>query len=201
MALSSKITPFLWFPDPLALTAAEFYVSLFNASPNPHRTKSAIVSKSIYTKSALQELETKDPAEPQHPSPGSILTVNFSLCGQDFITLNGPHVPDKPQNTLFPFNESISFSIDCENQEEIDYFWDVLTKDGGKVIECGWCKDKFGVTWQVVPRRLRELMDPEGEGAEAGGQVKEKVAGAMMKMKKLDIQGLEDAAKEAREGK
>ena len=190
MALSSKISPFLWFPTPLALTAAEFYVSLFNASPNPHRLKSAIAGKSI---------STEDIAQKQHPSAGSVLTVNFSLCGQDFIALNGPHMPDKPHNTLFPFNESISFSIECDSQEEIDFFWDGLTKDGGKTIECGWCKDQFGVRWQVVPKRLRELMDPEGEGKEAGGQVKVKVAAAMMKMKKLDIQGLEDAANEARQ--
>jgi len=76
-----------------------------------------------------------------------------------------------------------------------------MIKDGGKVIDCGWCKDKFGVAWQVVPKRLRELMDPEGEGAEAGGMVREKVAEAMMKMKKMEIQPLEDAAKEARQGK
>ena len=200
MALS-KISPFLWFPEPLALTAAEFYVSLFNGSPNPDRAKSTIGGKSTYAESAVRELDAKDRPEPQHPRPGQIMTVNFSLCGQTFVALNGPNLPDKPQNSLFPFNEAISFSIDCDSQEEIDYFWDGLIKDGGKMIECGWCTDKFNVTWQVVPRRLRELMDPEGEGAEAGGQVREKVAGAMMKMKKLDVQVLEDAAKDARVGK
>ncbi|KAK5083308.1 hypothetical protein LTR70_008145 [Exophiala xenobiotica] len=198
MALTSKITPFLWFPHPFALTAAEFYVSLFNSSPSPHTSKSAIVSKSTYTKSTTQELEAhKD--TPRHPPAGSVLIVQFSLCGQNFLALNGPYLPDQPQNSLFPFNEAISFSIECETQEEIDYYWDGLTKDGGKTIDCGWCKDKFGVAWQVVPRRLRELMDPDGEGAEACGMVREMVAGAMMKMKKMEIEALEDAAKEARE--
>ncbi len=194
MALSSKISPFLWFPDPLALEAAEFYVSLFNDSPNPHRTKSTIDSKTTYTKSTEEVLESKGAAP--HPNAGSIMSVEFNLCGQDFKALNGPHMPDRPQNSLFPFNEAISFFIDCDSQEEIDYFWDRLTKDG-KEIECGWCKDKYGVCWQVVPRRLRELTNAEGVEA----QVKEKVTAAMMKMKKLDIQGFEDAANEARKGK
>lgn len=194
MALSSKITPFLWFPNPLALEAAQFYVSLFNDSPNPHREKSSIGSKTTYTKSSEEVFEEKKTPYP-HPSAGSVMSVDFTLCGQDFKALNGPHLPDKPQNSLFPFNEAISFWIDCENQEEVDYFWDRLTKDG-KVIECGWCKDKYGVCWQVVPRRLRELTNAEGVEA----KVKNAVTGAMMRMKKLDIQGFEDAAKEAREG-
>ena len=193
MALSSKISPFLWFPDPLALEAAEFYVSLFNDSPNPHRAKSTIGTKTTYTKSSEEILESKNVTP--HPPPGSIMSVDFTLCGQDFKALNGPNVPDKPQNSLFPFNEAISFWIDCENQEEVDYFWDRLTK-GGKEIECGWCKDKYGVCWQVVPSRLSELTDAEGVET----KVKEKVTAAMLGMKKLDIQGFEDAAKEAREG-
>ena len=194
MALSSKISPFLWFPNPLALEAAEFYVTLFNNSPNPHHAGSAIGSKTTYTKATEEVLESK--GIPPHPPAGSIMSVDFTLCGQAFKALNGPHMPDKPQNSLFPFNESISFWIDCENQEEVDYFWDKLTS-GGKEIECGWCKDKYGICWQVVPRRLRELTNAEG----VEDQVKEKVIAAMMRMKKLDIQGFEDAAKEAREGK
>lgn len=201
MAFTSKITPFLWFPNPLAQEAADFYVSLFNNSPNPHREKSTIVRKTTYPKSTISDLESRDPPEPAHPAAGSVLTVDFSLCGQNFIALNGPHMPDRPQNSLFPFNESVSFSIECENQDEVDYFWNKLTGEGGKAVECGWCADKYSVSWQVVPRRLRELMDDGGEGGEAGGMVREMVAAAMMKMKKLDIQALEEAAEKARGGK
>lgn len=129
------------------------------------------------------------------------MTVNFTLAGQSFTALNGPHLPENPQNTLFPFNESISFTIDCEDQEEVDYFWEAITKDGGKEVECGWCKDKFGVCWQVVPKNFREMAEGEGVGGEKAEEVKERVTAAMLKMKKFDIKALEDAAREAMEDK
>ena len=108
------------------------------------------------------------------------MTVSFELDGRAFIALNGgPH---------FQFNEAVSFMIDCVTQEDVDYYWSRLTADGGKESQCGWLKDKFGVSWQVAPRRLAELLrDPDR--AKAG-----RVMQAMMQMKKIDIAALELAA-------
>lgn len=108
------------------------------------------------------------------------MTVSFELDGRAFIALNGgPH---------FQFNEAVSFMIDCASQEDVDYYWSRLTADGGKESQCGWLKDKFGVSWQVAPRRLPELLrDPDREKA---GRVMQ----AMMQMKKIDIAALERAA-------
>lgn len=111
---------------------------------------------------------------------GPALTVAFTLDGQDFVGLNG--------GPVHPFTEAVSFVIDCETQEEIDRYWETLTADGGQPGDCGWLKDRFGLSWQVVPRRLPELLtDPDPARAQRAMQ-------AMMQMHKLDIAVLEAAA-------
>jgi predicted 3-demethylubiquinone-9 3-methyltransferase (glyoxalase superfamily) len=123
-----KIAPFLWF-DGQAEQAAKFYTSVFK--------KSKIVKVARYPKGS--------------PGPvGTVMTVDFRIEGQKFIALNGG-----PQ---FKFNEAVSFVVNCKTQREVDYFWRKLTVNGGKEVQCGWLKDKFGVTWQVVPEILGDLM-------------------------------------------
>jgi predicted 3-demethylubiquinone-9 3-methyltransferase (glyoxalase superfamily) len=112
------------------------------------------------------------------PAPaGTVLTIDFQLDGVDFTALNG--------GPLFKFTEAVSFIIDCDTQAEVDYYWDKLL-EGGQPSQCGWLKDKFGLSWQVVPKRLTELLDKDK--ARAG-----RVMQAMMKMVKLDIKTLEEA--------
>lgn len=153
----SKITPFLWYES-----QAEEAMNLYT---------------SIFKNSKVGRVARYGDAGPG-PS-GSVMTAEFSLDGQDFIALNaGP---------LFKFTEAISFVIDCKDQEEVDYFWDKLTADGGKPSMCGWLKDKFGLSWQVVPSRLTELM-LDKNAAKA-----KKVTEAMMQMTKIDIKKLEEA--------
>jgi predicted 3-demethylubiquinone-9 3-methyltransferase (glyoxalase superfamily) len=152
-----KITPFLWF-DTQAEEAMKFYTSVFK--------NSKIGAIARYSEAG--------------PGPaGSVMTATFELEGQEFIALNaGPH---------FKFNEAISFVIDCETQEEVDYYWKKLTADGGQESQCGWLKDKFGLSWQVTPSMLGELYssgDPEKS---------QRMMQAMMKMKKLDIAALQEA--------
>lgn len=152
------ITPFLWFDDN-AEEAARFYTSIF---PN-----SKIVSVARYGEAG--------------PGPkGSVMTVNFQLQGQDFVALNGgPH---------FRFSEAISFVIDCETQQEIDEYWGRLTADGGSPSKCGWLKDKFGLSWQVVPAALSRLLQ-QGDGARSARVMK-----ALLQMQKIDLARLEAAA-------
>lgn len=155
-----KITPCLWF-DSNAEQAANFYVSVFK--------NSKITSISRYDDQS---------AEVSGKPKGSVLTVGFSLDGQDFMALNG--------GSVYKINEAISFVVNVNDQKELDYYWDKLT-EGGEVIQCGWLKDKYGVTWQVVPTILEELLhgkDPEKS---------EKVMAAMLEMKKLDIATLRRA--------
>jgi predicted 3-demethylubiquinone-9 3-methyltransferase (glyoxalase superfamily) len=110
------------------------------------------------------------------PGPkGAILVLSFELDGQEFTALNG--------GPSFHFTEAISFVVRCENQEEIDYYWSKLTADGGAEVQCGWLKDKFGLSWQIVPKDLTRLLSHP------------KAMNAMMKMKKLDIAALEQAPK------
>jgi predicted 3-demethylubiquinone-9 3-methyltransferase (glyoxalase superfamily) len=151
------ITPFLWF-DNEAEEAAQLYTSIF---PN-----SKILGLTRYPEGS--------------PGPaGQVMTVTFELNGQSFTALNGgPH---------FKFTEAVSFVIDCENQEEVDKYWNALTADGGEESQCGWLKDRFGLSWQVVPRALGELIQgPDSEGAK-------RAMAAMLKMKKMDISKLEEA--------
>jgi predicted 3-demethylubiquinone-9 3-methyltransferase (glyoxalase superfamily) len=152
-----KTKPFLWF-DTEAEEAAGFYTSVF---PN-----SRIVVTTHYG--------------PAGPRPeGMVMTVAFELDGNPFVALNG--------GPNFSFTEAISFVIDCEDQAEVDSYWEKLT-DGGEEGPCGWLKDRFGVSWQVVPTALpRLLTQPDPEKAQ-------RVYAAMMEMKKLDIAALEAAA-------
>jgi predicted 3-demethylubiquinone-9 3-methyltransferase (glyoxalase superfamily) len=163
MPVTAKIAPCLWFDDQ-AEEAANFYVSVFRHSK--------ITSVNRYSK-AGQEIHGKP--------PGSVMLVAFELEGQPFTALNGG-----PQ---FTFNEAISLEINCETQQEIDYYWDKLTPRGDpKAQQCGWLKDKFGVSWQVAPRMLLDLIK-DHESATA-----QRVMEAMLRMKKLDIAQLERAA-------
>jgi len=153
-----KISPCLWF-DGQAEAAAEFYTSLF---PNSH-------------------IDSVDRAPGDTPSgpKGSVLTVPFTLAGRSFIGLNGG--PD------FKFNEAISLSIDCEDQAEVDRYWDALIANGGEASVCGWLKDRFGVSWQVIPRQLPQLLaSPDRDAAE-------RVLQAMLKMTKIEVVELERA--------
>jgi len=152
-----QITPFLWF-DNQAEEAARFYTSIF---PN-----SRIVSTTRYGEGA--------------PMPkGSVMTVVFELDGQKFIALNG--------GPLFKFNESVSFTVDCKTQQEVDEYWEKLTA-GGRESQCGWLKDKYGLSWQIVPTALGELLgNPDGQKAKRAME-------AMLKMKKLDINALKRAS-------
>ncbi len=156
----TKITPFLWF-DTQAEEAARFYVSIFK--------NSKIVKVARYGEAG------PDPA-------GSVMTVQFELDGQLFIALNGgPH---------FKFNEAISFSVDCETQQEVDEFWNKLSA-GGQESQCGWLKDKYGLSWQVNPTVLGEMLsDSDPEKAK-------RVMAAMLKMKKIDIAELKKAYAQA----
>ncbi len=155
-----KITPFLWF-DNQAEEAAKFYTSIFK--------NSTIKGDDEYLESA-EEVAGK-PA-------GSVMTVSFELDGQEFIALNG--------GPNFKFTEAVSFMIDCKDQEEVDYYWERLS-EGGEESQCGWLKDKFGLSWQVVPKALGELMgDPDKEKAD-------RVMAAMLKMKKIIVADLQKA--------
>lgn len=118
------------------------------------------------------------------PGPaGTVMVGTFQIEGQEFIALNG--------GPVFKFNEAISFVVNCETQEDVDGYWKKLTAGGGKEVECGWLKDKFGLSWQIVPTMLGELMrDKDKEKAK-------RVMQAMLKMKKIDIEGLKRAAYES----
>ena len=154
----AKITPCLWF-DGKAEEAAEFYVTLL---PDSHVDK-----------------VWRSPADTPSGPAGMVLTVDFTVAGQRFQGLNGG--PD------FRFNEAISFVIECEDQTEVDRLWDTLTANGGEPGPCGWLKDRFGMSWQIVPRQLNEMVeDPDQERA---GRAME----AMLKMGKIEIAELQRA--------
>ncbi len=154
-----KITPFLWF-DKQAEEAAQFYVSIFK--------NSKILHVSRYGDAG--------------PGPkGSVMVVNFQLAGQEFTALNG--------GPLFKFSEAFSFVVNCENQQEVDEYWSKLTSGGGQESQCGWLKDKFGFSWQIVPTALGKLM------SDTDPQKANRVMEALLKMKKLDIATLEAAAR------
>ncbi|WP_257666146.1 VOC family protein [Parapedobacter tibetensis] len=159
---NQKITTNLWF-DSEAEAAAKFYTSVFKDS------KIGRISR-----------YTKDGFEFHQMPEGSVMTVEFIIEGQEFVALNG--------GPVFKFNESISFIVNCETQEEIDYYWKKLTEGGDEKAQvCGWLKDKFGVSWQVVPTVLNDMiLDPDP--AKAG-----RVMQTMLQMKKLDIAPLKEA--------
>ena len=154
----SKITPCLWF-NGTAEEAAQFYLSIFPDSRIDKIHRSA--------------------ADNPSRSAGDVLTVDFTLAGQPFIGLNG--------GPEFQFNEAVSFSIDCPDQAEVDRYWDALVQGGGEHSVCGWLKDRFGVSWQVIPRQLPEMLDgPDREGAA-------RAMNGMLEMTKIDIQKLREA--------
>jgi predicted 3-demethylubiquinone-9 3-methyltransferase (glyoxalase superfamily) len=155
--MQQKITPNLWF-DTEAEDAANFYISVFKDS--------RILNVARYSDAG--------------PRPaGSVMTVEFELDGQRFVGINGG-----PQ---FTFDEAVSFQINCEDQDEVDYYWDRLT-DGGEEGQCGWCKDRYGLSWQVVPAGMEEVFsNPDPERARRAME-------AMFGMKKLDVEALRRAA-------
>jgi predicted 3-demethylubiquinone-9 3-methyltransferase (glyoxalase superfamily) len=155
--MQQKIVPNLWF-DTDAEEAAQFYISVFD--------NSRIVNVTHYTESAPRE-------------EGMVMTVEFELDGQRFVGING--------GPEFKFDEAVSFAIECETQEEIDYFWAKLT-EGGEESVCGWLKDRFGVSWQVIPTGMDEVFaDPDKERADRAMK-------ALLGMRKLDMETLRSAA-------
>jgi predicted 3-demethylubiquinone-9 3-methyltransferase (glyoxalase superfamily) len=162
MATLQRLKPCLWF-DYQAEDAANFYVSIFENSR---------VLKIVRYGDAGREIHKQE--------AGSPMTVEFELDGQGFTGLNG--------GPIFQFNEAVSFQIACESQEEVDYYWDKLTEGGDeRAQQCGWLKDKFGVSWQVVPTLVERLVsDPTSEKSQ-------RAMNALLQMKKLDIAELERA--------
>ncbi len=153
-----KIVPCLWF-DHNAHEAAEFYAATFPDSriDSVHRA----------------------PSDYPDGKQGNVLTVQFTILGMPFLGLNGgPH---------FRFNEAVSFQVSTEDQAETDRYWNAITANGGAESQCGWCKDRFGLSWQITPRRLTDLM------AEGGNRSK-RVFDSMMTMRKIDIAAIEAAA-------
>ena len=157
-----KITPCLWFDDQ-AEQSAKFYTEVFK--------NSRIKKISRYGKEGY---------EIHHRPEGSVMTVEFELDGQTFTALNG--------GPVFQFNEAISFQVDCATQEEVDYYWEKLSAGGDeKAQQCGWLKDKYGLSWQIVPRVLVEMLnDPYAKKSQC-------VMAAMLKMKKIEIETLKRA--------
>jgi predicted 3-demethylubiquinone-9 3-methyltransferase (glyoxalase superfamily) len=154
----SKITPCLWFHG-RAEEAAEFYASVFT---DGHVDK-------------VVRAASDNPSTPA----GEVLTVEFTIAETGFVGLNGG--PD------FTFNEAISFVVDCADQAEVDHYWDALIEGGGEPSVCGWLKDRFGVSWQVVPRQLNQMLESTDREAAA------RAMDAMLKMEKLDVERLREA--------
>jgi predicted 3-demethylubiquinone-9 3-methyltransferase (glyoxalase superfamily) len=153
-----RITPNLWF-DTQGLEAAEFYVSIF---PN-----SKITNVSHYGEAGPREA-------------GMVLTVDFVLDGQDYTAING--------GPEFTFDEAISLLVNCADQDEVDYYWDKLTEGGGEESQCGWLKDRYGLSWQVVPEGMAEMFNDPDRGRA------DRAMRAMLGMKKLDLAALQAAA-------
>jgi predicted 3-demethylubiquinone-9 3-methyltransferase (glyoxalase superfamily) len=160
-----KITPMLWY-DTEAEEAAQHYISVFSKGPGTKKGESKILDITRYGDAG--------------PGPaGTVMVVRFALEGQEFTALNGGK-----QN--FAFSEAFSFVIDCESQQEVDYFWAALS-EGGEEGPCGWLKDRYGFSWQVTPRGMEEILGaPDQEKAQRAMK-------AMLQMKKLDLRELERA--------
>ncbi|MBA2421737.1 MAG: VOC family protein [Chitinophagales bacterium] len=161
--IKQKITPFLWF-DTQAEEAVNFYTSIFKNS------KMGAVTR-------YDDAGAKAAGRPK----GSVMTASFQLEEQEFVALNGG-----PQ---FKFTEAISFVVNCESQQEVDEFWQKLT-DGGQESQCGWLKDKFGLSWQIVPTILPEML------ADKDPEKSKRVMNAMLQMKKIDIPTLQKSAEQ-----
>ena len=165
MNITQKIAPCLWF-DHQAEEAAKFYTSVFKNSKIGRVSRYPATGQEIHRR-----------------QPGSVMTVEFELDGQRFTALNGG--PD------FKFTEAVSLQINCDTQEEVDHYWDKLTQGGDpKAQQCGWLKDKFGLSWQVVPRVLPDMLQDHASPRA------QKAMEALLRMKKIDIRELERAASE-----
>jgi predicted 3-demethylubiquinone-9 3-methyltransferase (glyoxalase superfamily) len=153
------ISPCLWFDRGKAEEAARFYTSLFPDS----------------------RIDKVVPAAGDNPSTkaGEALTVEFTIAGNKYIGLNGG--PD------FPFTEAISLYVDCKDQAEVDHYWDALMQGGGSPSVCGWLKDRYGMSWQVIPRQLNEMLESSDRDAAA------RAMEAMLKMVKIDVEQLREA--------
>jgi predicted 3-demethylubiquinone-9 3-methyltransferase (glyoxalase superfamily) len=163
-----KIVPSLWF-DKECEEAVNFYIQTFNGAPHK-KADSKIIMLRRYPEGGVGPMQGMD---------GKVLTVIFELAGQRFMALDG--------GPIFTFNEAVSLYVDCADQEEVDYFWQKLSAVP-ESEQCGWLKDKYGLSWQIVPSEFGELMnDPDPERVARTTQ-------AMLQMKKLDIQKLKDAA-------
>ena len=162
-----KITPFLWFNNN-AEEAVNFYTSLFR--------NSKVLRVTRYGEAGAQATGRPN---------GSVMTIIFRLAGQEFMALNG--------GPVFTFSPAISFRVNCETQEELDELWDKLAK-GGEIVECGWLKDKFGVSWQIVPTALGRML------ADSDPEKSQRVMQAMLQMKKIDIETLQQAYQKATSG-
>jgi predicted 3-demethylubiquinone-9 3-methyltransferase (glyoxalase superfamily) len=158
--ITQKITSFLWF-DNQAEEAAKFYTSVFKNSKIENVTR-------------YDEEGSKVSGRPK----GSLMTVPFQIEGQEFVALNG--------GPMFKFTEAISFIVNCETQKEVDYYWEKLSA-GGEEVQCGWLKDRFGLSWQVVPTVLTEMLQDKDP------QKAQRVMAAMLKMKKIEIADLKKA--------
>lgn len=162
MSITTKIQPFLWF-DSQAEEAAQFYTGIFK--------NSRIVTVTRYPAAGF---------EVHHRPPGSVMVVEFELEGQRFAALNG--------GPIFKFSEAISFVINCESQEEIDYYWDRLSAGGDpNAQQCGWLKDKFGLSWQVTSPKWTEMLKDQSS------EETQRAFMAMLSMKKLDLAALQRA--------
>jgi predicted 3-demethylubiquinone-9 3-methyltransferase (glyoxalase superfamily) len=158
--IKQKITPCLWF-DTEAEEAAKFYTSIFDNSRIKHVARYGKAGREVHRK-----------------EPGSVMVVEFEINGQSFVALNGG-----PQ---FKFNEAVSFQVMCDTQQEIDYFWSKLT-EGGQEGPCGWLKDRYGVSWQVVPSVVPQMMTDASSGRS------DRAMDALMQMKKPDLATLQRA--------
>jgi predicted 3-demethylubiquinone-9 3-methyltransferase (glyoxalase superfamily) len=158
---TQKIVPCLWF-DTQAEDAAKFYCSIFDNSRITYVSHYGEEGHEVHRKPA-----------------GTVMVVQFELGGEQFIAMNG--------GPEFTFDEAVSFQIHCADQKEVDYYWERLTSDGGKEVACGWLKDKFGLSWQVVPTVLYEMLTGEDHAAS------QRVMKAFMQMTKYDIAALERA--------
>jgi predicted 3-demethylubiquinone-9 3-methyltransferase (glyoxalase superfamily) len=157
-----SITPCIWF-DSVAEEAVKFYVSVFPDSK---------ILETTHYPEAAEEVSGK--------KAGDVLTVLFTIKGQEFMALNG--------GKEFPLTEAVSFMINCDSQQEVDEYWEKLTAGGGAEGPCGWCKDKYGLSWQVIPSEMNELLnhsDPDKAN---------KAMKAMLSMKKIDVEAMRQAA-------
>ncbi len=158
--ITQRISPCLWF-DTQAEEAATFYTSIFENSRIKRISRYGNAGREVHGK-----------------APGSVMVVEFEIEGQTFTGLNGgPH---------FKFNEAVSFQVLCETQDEIDYFWSKLS-EGGREGSCGWLKDKYGVSWQIVPSMVPQMM------TDADSAKSDRVMNAVLKMKKFDLEALKRA--------